>query len=128
MRKLISILLLGFCFLPVVSPLLAFGADKDAGVPACCRIHGKHRCVMGLAERRLLAQHEPTFATLPEQCPYLPATAIVAHTNVLAPPPAMAIFARWVSHPACIAQTESKRRISQDRSRQKRGPPTHLLS
>jgi hypothetical protein len=33
------------------------------------------------------------------------------------------IFADLTSQPAAIAQTESKLRISRNRSRQKRGPP-----
>jgi hypothetical protein len=36
------------------------------------------------------------------------------------------VLASLVTHPAGVAQTESKWRISHDRSRQKRGPPSLL--
>ncbi len=39
-----------------------------------------------------------------------------------------AIFAGIVAHPALAPQTESKRRISADKSKQKRGPPSITLA
>ena len=61
-----------------------------------------------------------------ERCPYRPQAIAVAHPNPLAHPSATADLVPLTTHPAGIAQTESLRRISQDRSRQKRGPPTIL--
>ena len=127
LRKILSILLLAVFALPLLSPLLAHGADRDAGLPACCRKNGKHHCMMSMGERNQFAQHGPAFGVLPEKCPYCPATIIAAPSHDLAVPTAEAIFAALVSHPSGVAQTESKCRISQDRSRQKRGPPTSLF-
>ncbi len=127
MRKILSIVLLALFGLPLVSPVVAFAADRDAGTPACCRRAGKHHCSMSMGERSPLTQHDPAFSPTPEKCPYCPATLVATHTHVLAAPPAHVIFDSLLSNPAGLAQTESKRRISRDQSRQKRGPPVNLL-
>jgi hypothetical protein len=116
----------GVFLAPLVLPLLAQGMAEDANLPACCRKNGKHHCLMSMRERNQLAQNFPTVSPLPEQCPYCPAIMTATHANVFAAPSAQAIFASLVSQPAGIAQTESKRRISEDRSRQKRGPANSL--
>ena len=64
------------------------------------------------------------FSTPAEKCPYCPSALVPAHSELLAIPVADAVSASLVSHPAGVAQTESMWRISRDRSRQKRGPPT----
>lgn len=46
MRRLLSILLLAAFALPLVAPLLALAQDPDANLPACCRRHGQHHCLM----------------------------------------------------------------------------------
>jgi hypothetical protein len=61
-----------------------------------------------------------------QTCPHCPQAVAAAHPNPLINPSATADLVPLTSHPAGIAQTESRRRISQDRSRQKRGPPTIL--
>jgi hypothetical protein len=82
---------------------------------------------MGVAERSQLASRDPQFQAPAEKCPYCPTAIAVVHGNTFVPPPAQAVFAGLVGHPAVAAQTESKLRISRNRSRQKRGPPTILL-
>lgn len=83
---------------------------------------------MSMAERRQLTRNGPAFNSFPEQCPFCPGTIAAIHTDVLAASIAEATFASPVSLPLDVAQTESKRRISRDRSHQKRGPPpTYLL-
>jgi hypothetical protein len=129
MRKLLSILLLLATVLPVAAPAFALGQDADAGLPACCRRHGKHHCMMGAAERGALVastSKAPAWQTPLERCPYCPAAVAAMHPNVLAAPAAEALYAGVVSHPAGAAHVESKLRISRDRSRQKRGPPVLL--
>ena len=66
--------------------------------------------------------------SIPERCPAYPAvTTQVTHGN-LALTTASLIFAEIVSHPATKTQTLARARVSLDRSRQKRGPPsTDLL-
>ena len=124
LRKLLSILLLAAFGLPFVSPLFALGADGNTSLPACCRRDGKHHCMTSMGERSTLASHDPQFRTPTEKCPYCPQALAAAHPNLYTPPTADENFASLMSHPAGIAQTESKWRIARDRSRQKRGPPS----
>jgi hypothetical protein len=125
-RKLFSILLLAVFGLPLVSPLFALGTDAEAGLPACCRRDGKHHCRMSMADRANASPLDIQISAPGERCPYRPQAIAAAHPNPLAHPSATADLVPLTSHPAGIAQTESRRRISQDRSRQERGPPSIL--
>jgi hypothetical protein len=120
LRKFLSILLLAVFGLPVVSPLFALSTADVTRLPVCCRRDGKHHC---MADQSNLMQGGAQFSTPAEHCPYYPSVLTATHTNLLVISTADAIFASLVSHPAGVAQTESMRRISRDRSRQKRGPP-----
>src|ERR1700736_4101026 len=113
--------------LPFVSPLFISGTDAESGVPACCRRNGKHHCLVNMAEHAEAAQHGVHFTAPAEKCPYCPSAVATAHPNLLAPGISAAVYASLVNHPAGDAQTESKRRFSRDRSRQKRGPPALSL-
>jgi hypothetical protein len=126
LRRLFSILLLAAFSLPLVSPLFALGIDAETGLPACCRRNGKHHCMQSMAERANPSQSDTQIGALARKCPYCPQAIASAHTNPLANPRATADLAPLTSHPASIVQTESRRRISRDRSRQERGPPTIL--
>jgi len=123
-RKLLSILLLAAFGLPFVSPLFALGANGDTSLPACCRRNGKHHCTASTGERSTLASPDPQFRAPAEKCPYYPQALAAAHPNLYTAPRADEVTASLASHPAGIAQTESKWRIARDRSRQQRGPPT----
>jgi hypothetical protein len=52
---------------------------------------------------------------------------VVAHLELFAAPVTASAFAELVHHPAVHEQTHAKYRISRDRSRQKRGPPSLIL-
>ena len=125
LRRLLSILLLAVFGLPLVSPLFALSTSDVTRLPACCRRDGKHHC-MGMADRSNLTQQGTQFNAPAEKCPYCPSALVATHSELLALPIADAVFASLVSHPAGVAQTEWMRRISRDRSRQKRGPPSLL--
>jgi hypothetical protein len=126
LRRLLSILLLAVFGLPFVSPLLAMTAKSESNLPACCRRNGTHHCVMSLGERAQSGDRTPHFGAPVEKCPYCPATIAVVHGDTFGPPPSQAIFAGLIAHPVVAAQTESKLRISRNRSRQKRGPPATI--
>ena len=133
LRRLFAILLLIAVALPLVSPLFALGQDAEANLPACCRREGKHHCAMNMSERKrpsadaLHAAGQAQWQAPARCCPCYPAsTPAMSHRDLLGAPPAEAIFAGLVSHPAGSVQTECKRRISLDRSRGKRGPPSNL--
>jgi len=127
LRKLLSILLLAVFALPLVSPLVTLRTDAESGVPACCRRNGKHHCLVNMAEHAEAAQHGVYFTAPAEKCAYCPSAVAAAHPSLLAAGISAAVYASLVSHPVGDAQTESKRRISHDRSRQKRGPPALSL-
>ena len=127
-RRLISILLLACFGLPLTLSMLAMGQNREAGIPACCRRDGKHHCMMSMAERGTLASDNPQFKAPAQRCPYCPRSVAPAQPNLFAAPTrADAIYRNVVSHPTGVAQTESRRRISLDRSRQKRGPPAPAM-
>ena len=129
-RRLLPILLLASLILPLLAPLLAFGQSTESGLPACCRRSGKHHCAMSMAEKSQAAAQDtvPKWTAPTERCPYCPASFAPGHyQETFAAPPAQAFYADVSSHPAGVAQTECKRRISRDRSRQKRGPPSQTI-
>jgi hypothetical protein len=98
-------------------------------LPACCRRAGKHHCMMHMSEGNQAPSSTPQFSAQPEKCPYCPATLQLSHgPNALGVPSAQAEFSGFSGQAAAIARAESKRRISRDRSRQKRGPPALFLS
>jgi len=123
LRKLISILLLAFFGLPFVSPLLASTAKSEANLPACCRRDGKHHCMMRVAERSESSSRRAEFHAPFEKCPYCPAFVLTSHHSQTGMISSSAAFAELLSHPSVHPQTESRWRVSRDRSRNKRGPP-----
>jgi hypothetical protein len=114
-------MLLLFSF-ALISPLLASDVVQ-ANLPACCRRAGKHHCTMPDAA----SQQSKSVGIVAEKCPCIPAATAAIHFLVLAPPATGAVFAGLVGHPAVHAQTAAQYRISFDRSRQKRGPPTFFF-
>jgi hypothetical protein len=123
LRRLLAITLLALLGLPLAQPLFALTAKSDANLPACCRRGGKHHCMENMAERSQSASRDSQFQAPAEKCPYCPASVAVIHGDAFVPPTSQAVFAALIAHPAVVAQTESKLRISRNRSRQKRGPP-----
>jgi hypothetical protein len=127
LRKLLSILLLVVFGLPVVSPLFALSTTGGTRLPACCRRDGKHHCMASTVDGGSLTRSGAQFSAAAEKCPYCPSVVSIRHNERLAVPVGDAVFASLVGHPSAVAQTESMRRISLDRSRQKRGPPVLSL-
>jgi hypothetical protein len=125
-RRFLSILLLAFFGLPFMSLLFALGTDLQSSAPACCRRNGAHHCLGNTTERAGASKQAIEISAPARKCPYSPKAVAATHPNLLAPGTSAAVFAGIVSHPTGIAQTESNRRISWDRSRQKRGPPSLL--
>ena len=139
LRKLLSILLLLACVLPCVTPLFALGRGAEWKLPLCCRRNGAHHCAMHTEEpgrttaldgnvphdSNVQDGNVPQLKALMDRCPYCPATIASAHPHhAYGPPQGEAQAAVTFSHPAGIVQSESRRRVARDRSRQKRGPPS----
>jgi hypothetical protein len=125
MRRLIAISLLLLFGLPMVSPLLAQGANSDAGLPACCRRNGKHHCMMSMEMMQAMLNGTQV-RVIPMKCPLFPKAVTTAQHQDLSCHAAALTFAAVVSHPAIHLQTEARARVARDCARQKRGPPALL--
>ena len=133
LRRLLSILLFGAILLPQIAPMLSIGAMAQSALPACCRRGGKHQCAMSVAERaRIMGEQDDAvpkpvrFNTPLERCPYRQRSLVAAHLHVFTPASAAKHTTFLLRAPSASAQAECLRRISFDRSRQKRGPPSLL--
>jgi hypothetical protein len=115
----LAISLLTFFGLPFALPL--FGARAaDANLPICCRRNGKHHCAMASMD----SSTGRSTSIVAERCPYSIATPPMLVLRSFTPSIAASVFAGITHHPAIAAQTEAQWRVSFDRTRQKRGPPT----
>ena len=128
-RRLLSILLFWATLFPSFASALTTGAMGQSMLPACCRRAGRHHCEMSSEARALLLRESDGSTRInaqPEQCPYRQRSLAATHLQTLTPGagPTQAAFS--LHHPSPIAQAECLRRISFDRSRQKRGPPSFL--
>ena len=131
MRRALSILLVVVFWAPAFVPLFGAAASGDASVPACCRRHGQHHCLMSDSERSALQATgvaAPQFRAPAPKCPYQRQALRAVQQGQLVVPMSQVVSAALVSHPIGLAQTQSKWRVSRERARQKRGPPASLLS
>lgn len=129
MRRLLSILLFWATLFPMVAPALTTGAMGQSTLPACCRRGGQHHCMMSTEERAFLMRELEgplRFGTPPEECPYRQHAVVAAHLQVYTPGATATHPAFLLREPSVMGQAECLRRISFDRSRQKRGPPVLL--
>lgn len=130
-RRILAILIVVLTGLPAITPLFALGGAPDLNRPACCRRDGKHHCMLMDMDESTSSSAETKSvkpAYIGERCPYgSKAMPVTVHPDwTLAT--ASAIFAGVVAHPAVAPQQEAKRRVSTDRSSQKRGPPAISLA
>ena len=128
-RRVLSILLFWATLFPIVAPALPTGALGKSTLPACCRRGGKHHCEMS-PEARALLMHEDNgsarISAKPEQCPYRQRSLAASHLQTLTSGAAPTHATCSLHEPSAAAQAECLLRISFDRSRQKRGPPSLL--
>jgi hypothetical protein len=128
-RRLLAILIAILVGLPTVTPLFALATGDDPSRPACCRRDGKHHCM--LVDMDMSGSSDRSGFNAPsisEHCPYGAKSVPSASHPDWTLQTAQAVFAGVVAHPAVAPQTESKRRISAERSRHKRGPPEALTA
>jgi hypothetical protein len=125
LRKVIAIFLLAVFSLPFAAPLLALTPTSEANLPACCRRSGRHHCMMSMADRSEMTDSAPGFSAQPERCPYCPAALNgLHHEHGLDVSSGQQIFAGLTSSAGAVLQTQCWLRISRDRTRHKRGPPS----
>jgi len=121
MRRLLALLLLASFGLPVAASALALGQSSDVKLPACCRRNGAHHCAMQMGT----PTGAPAFTAV---CPHFPQPSTTAPSNTSAAlaPPAQPVLLHLVALTA-THRADTQRRISRERSRHKRGPPSILL-
>jgi hypothetical protein len=115
--------------LPLISPLFALGSTAESRLPACCRMHGKHHCMMSMEELDALGSgNGGRFTSEPTKCPLFPkAVSPVPHQTLFCDRAAL-LYAEVLSHPAQTPQTEAWARVALEGARHKRGPPSIRLS
>jgi hypothetical protein len=122
MRRLLAIFLLAAFGLPVAASALALAQDSgNTHLPACCRRNGAHHC----AGMTAASGGAPAVSAT---CPSFPQPSATAPANTFAaviPPPAATLFHRTTF--TASQRAETQRRLSRERSRHKRGPPTFTL-
>jgi hypothetical protein len=69
---------------------------------------------------------EPAIYSLCRQFPSQPVSSTAVNPSVFLPKPSQLFFAAINSHPVAQDQIETRYRISFERSRQQRGPPSFL--
>jgi hypothetical protein len=74
LRRAVAAALMLVFLSPLVLPLFAASADREASLPACCRRHGKHHCNMTMEMMAMLAASSGPVLTTPP-CPLYPAAA-----------------------------------------------------
>jgi hypothetical protein len=127
MRRTLAVLMLLIFGSFLGAPLLATSNSIEQNdLPACCRRNGSHHCVTRMMEGD---PGTTQVSAPPENCPLFPHTGQMTpvRNSAIAPNATGAFYACLQSHPACHTQSEAQRRISFDRSRQKRGPPAAIV-
>jgi hypothetical protein len=117
MRRWLAIPMMLLMLLPFAADF--FGASAEASIPACCRRGGRHQCSMGEGQ-----SPDSRERVLREKCPYSCTSVAVIVPASFTPAAAAAIYAGVLRHPSVSPQTDARHRISYDRARQKRGPPS----
>ena len=121
-RSIAAILTVLFSWL-IIAP--AFAQSGANTLPACCRKGGKHECALHHTEQPGASDRAVT--SISDKCPFAPHSMVASQAHHHGLNTSRAIFAGLVRHPAVSPQTEAAFRVSYDRSRQKRGPPSLIL-
>jgi hypothetical protein len=121
MQRLLSFCLFAVTLLPLLAPMISAEAEAQDGVPVCCRRGGAHHCMGGMA----VAGDGVAQVRGPRvMCPYQQRAVTAVHHEQMGIVAAAGSVVVGVRAPGVVAQAECLWRISFDRSRQKRGPPS----
>jgi hypothetical protein len=116
MRRLLAITLLLAFGSPLVAPLFAATPDAQSALPACCRMHGAHHCIIGTVSRAPMLR-PPACGNYPEA--FIPVRIAVAHLAARRNSGAQTLVAAAV--PSSTERVVSSRASS---SNLNRGPPS----
>lgn len=126
----VALLLLLSYLLPFAQMAYAASHDPEAGLPACCRTHGKHKCFM-LSSPRLRGEdstHPVLFAAqVTEKCPCVPASPSAADTAHFGLPSIGSVRFAAPSESLLVAVRTLQRIHLTSAAHQKRGPPAFLF-
>jgi hypothetical protein len=122
MRRALASLLLALFSFPLILPVLR--ADAESSLPSCCRRAGKHRCSMDSTSAEAAAG--TVVKAIQPKCSSYPAAGAPGNGNIAFFDDSQAIRSSLLSYPSVEARADVHYRVSFSRSRQKRGPPTHL--
>jgi hypothetical protein len=118
------LLIVSFSF-SLISPILS--SNGESKLPSCCRRDGKHHCSMMSTTASGSQESGGEIKGTRTRCPLYPAgKAAPASAKATTPRPGFVLEAPVWSHPAAVAQTEARFRLSFGRAWQKRGPPSLL--
>ena len=127
-----ALLLAVSLLLPFAQLALNSSQFADAVLPACCRAHGKHTCVMhmmtGVAHELSTQSSSPRLAQITEKCPYSPGWVTTAHSDPSSDHISRSLAFYFNDGLSPIGPPGTGRTASQSGSNQKRGPPSPALS
>jgi len=107
-------------------PIAAF-SNPEAMLPACCRSHGKHHCMMSADQMEAL-QRGHHFTVVNERCPLFPQASLASPHHGFALAHSTPRDAITSSNPIAQRQVDSLVITEQEGAHYKRGPPSVRLS
>jgi len=112
-----------------LGPLAAIlPANSESRLPACCRRHGAHHCVMSAEMAAQVDFGSAPMLTAPLHCPSYPGSVVPSTEPVqaLAASPAGLPVLLAVAHSPAASRAAA--RLSQIRTRAGRGPPAFAIA
>jgi hypothetical protein len=121
MRRAIALLLMLVFSSMLMAPL--FASDPEANLPACCRRHGKHHCMMQAVQG---SDGPPGLTAVREKCPCFPVGTVAGRSVQFAPEPGGLFHPAARSGTLLVPPAQPGVRASFLGSYPKRGPPSPL--
>lgn len=120
-RTLCAFLILSFWLGPLTAIL---PASAESRLPACCRRHGAHHCVMSAEMAAQVASGSAPFFAAPSHCDSYPGCMVLFTEPVQAVAASPAGLPLLLAEPHSPLASRAEARLSQIRTRASRGPPT----
>jgi hypothetical protein len=124
-RRLLAILLLSVINFPLIAP--AMSAQTGPELPPCCRMAGKHKCVLERAAHHRTRTAGVSVSSIRDRCPFTPAaSAVRLGLHAFALNGTGAVFGVAPLIFAAPNYTQPDAFTAFDRAHGKRGPPQFL--